>query len=125
MKSTPNRVELCIDPGDEPPNEKPCEGWFFRGIENHYFNGTDLVSTKRLRKLKRKSCSNPGCPTCDWLHEIFIYHHEMDYQDMSFVEQGKLYQLVIVPHRDWESGIVDDYEIEFEERQDDKHKEDQ
>ncbi|MCD6199292.1 MAG: hypothetical protein J7K15_12135 [Deltaproteobacteria bacterium] len=88
-----------------------CKGQVYRASVNHYATDKEIVFTVRLRKLKKLSCD--GCEFCGWLNEAL---GEVD-ADWSIggicnVEHGKIYTLKVCNERkDWETGIVDDWDL--------------
>ena len=104
-------------------DDKPCIGIIFRFNEDAWIGSDgDVNFRKRLRWIKSKSCT--GCPKCDWLYDDLserisnydlMRDHDIgiDYEDCV---HGKLYRLQVGNvSRDWESGVVDDYDLEFVE----------
>ena len=89
-----------------------CKGLVFRGFENLFWANNRLERKEGIKLLKRKSCS--GCPKCGWLLDSMSEQVSNGTTIiMSNIENGKEYSLrVINEHRDWETGYVDDYDIE-------------
>lgn len=93
----------------EESNKETCKGLFFRGVVNKHWFGDKYRITKELRLLKRKSCRS--CEYCGYLtdelnQDVIVIEPE--------VEHGALYELKVTNvSRDWESGIVDDWSLEF------------
>jgi len=93
----------------EKSNEEPCKGLCFRGYTNTHWFGDKFRVTNELRLLKKRSC--PGCAQCSYLTEelqsnVIVLTPE--------IEHGKLYELRVTNvSRDYESGIVDDWNVEF------------
>jgi len=72
-------------------DSEPCNGWFYRGKVNQYYDG-GFREDRRLVRLKRKSCS--GCSGCGWIDEFITEDYCSDTTiDLSFVEHGGLYRL--------------------------------
>ncbi len=99
-------------------SQKPCTGLVFRFstslcVTQH--NG--LLQRQELRLLKRKSC--PGCEECGWIMDCIkedIYlDGGKDSSMFSKMEHGKLYIPHFTWHKDWETGIEDDYDLDFVE----------
>jgi len=106
---------LQIDLSQPKPDETQCKGLFFRGVVNNYLSGSEFVSTKRMRPLKRMSCK--GCEKCAWMLEQLPEFINTDYApDISDTVNGALYQLKVGNiSKDWETGYIDDYEFIFTE----------
>jgi len=107
----PTLFEYKVEPSTEQPS---CKGQYFRGVVNSYYNGKDMIQTFRLNKLKQKSCQNPECGSCDWLREV-MGEEMAEYQNLGGVKPGALYKLQVSGQSDWETGMVDDYDITFVE----------
>ena len=97
-----------------------CGGLFFRVAREAWISPTsgDVNFRYRFRPLPSKSCT--GCYTCEWLHEDFqenLYNNKgEDIQLEQYFTHGMLVQLKVTHvSTDWETGIVDDYEIDFVE----------
>jgi len=94
---------------------KQCKGLIYRGKRNAFINGRDeYVYSERMMLLKRKSCK--GCERCGFLHEELQQSLDMDCLPLmpSYLEDGCLYQLSVTNmSKDWETGYVDDYDLEF------------
>jgi hypothetical protein len=107
MSNTIELFEQMIDLLD--PN--PCKGLLFRGRVNNYCQNTKIVWRQELHLLKRRSCS--GCDKCWW---IFDELHEQQMNGVILpqngIEDGMLYRIRTTNHsRDWETGIIDDYDL--------------
>jgi hypothetical protein len=104
----------------EPDKKDPevCKGVVFRGHRSCYWSAQrqTLAFKQDLRLLKKKSC--PGCQQCYWMFE--------DLSEMSFnesfilpkrgIQEGKLYSVRVTNiSKDWESGIVDNWDLEVYE----------
>lgn len=93
-----------------------CKGLIFRGYVTHYIgvDYTTLNERKGLKLLKRKSCN--GCEGCGNRLEMIGEYLNDGLIDFSPVEDGKLYRIAIVNIvRDWETGIIDEWEYEIVE----------
>ena len=111
---------LCKDLFPDPPEEKvPCKGKVYRGKINNFINAnSEVILQQRMIPMKRKSC--PGCENCypleEELHERI---NDFDYMAPIFPEKikhGQLYKLKVTGvGRDWETGIVDEWDLEFVE----------
>lgn len=97
---------------------KECKGMFFRGYYSTFYDGNKLENRAGIRFLKSKSCT--GCAKCAHFDEYLNESPEL-VLGMDKVEHGKLYSLRTVNiYRDWESGLVDDYDIEIIEIQNER-----
>lgn len=115
-----NDEKIIIEP--LPINEvDECKGLFFRASTCVYRSdstGNDrFVQKMELRLLKKRSC--PGCGRCgivlDELKE-FAAHGSIDLTD---IKHGRIYTPKVTNiSRDWETGIIDDWDIEFVEVKD-------
>lgn len=102
----------------------PCKGLIFRLCRSAWSHEGEAVGFKsQFRFLKRKSCK--GCEKCMWLwddlHErICDWGNDGWGSDIEFGDRNNaLYQLKVTSwSRDYESGIVDDYELGFVEYKD-------
>ena len=98
----------------EEPEKTKCLGLFYRGRINSYANARgDYVYKESMTLLKRKSC--PGCNNCYFLHDNLREIASEEYRPIiRNIEDGALYSLQAVnPSRDWETGIIDDWDLEF------------
>ena len=87
-----------------------CKGKIYRVRESSFMRANGAIVYQRsYQPLKRKSC--PGCPACLWMED---YLQEIDYKVADAGYDGDIVRLVVtnVTH-DWESGIVDGYDLEF------------
>jgi hypothetical protein len=111
----------------EEPQPEPCKGQIYRCERTSYVgSGGDVNFKIRFRPLKRMSC--PGCEFCGWvdddLHErLNEFYYKFDPGSHPIIhdncEHGKLYELKITGvSTDWESGVVDDYDLTFVEVKD-------
>ena len=82
---------------------------YFKNAKGHYIYKETMVPQKRL------SC--PGCEVCGWLIESLDEMNQYTYDNgppIEYPEHNALYELSVTNQsRDWESGVVDDYDIEF------------
>ena len=91
-----------------------CIGLTFRGYRNFYYQDGRLELKQGIRLLKRKSC--PGCEKCGWMLDELKELLYCDSVIMPEIEHGNLYSIrTINVSRDWETGYVDDYDIEIYE----------
>jgi len=99
--------------------ELNCKGIFFRGYNSIFYTGVKLESRIGIRLLKSKCCK--GCHKCGHFDE---YLNEFPEQviGLDTIEDGKLYTLNVVNcSNEWESGIVDDWDIEIKEVSDENN----
>ena len=107
----------------EPPKEE-CKGLIFRcEITSWVGSDNDVNFKERYRFIKSASC--PGCEQCGFLWDD-LHERTCDpiYQTiLRNGDHGKLYELKVtgVSH-DWETGIVDDWDIEFVKLPEDQQK---
>lgn len=110
----------------EPNHKEPeqCGGLFFRVAKEAWMGSDGSICFRfRMRPLKSKSCS--GCWTCSWLLDDYceylnLYNSgDIDIQLEQYFNHGTLVQLKVTHvSTDWETGVVDDYEIDFVEVKD-------
>lgn len=100
-----------------PDPENTCIGRIYRGHRSIFTTEGRIEERVSLKLLKRKSC--PGCKHCGWEEELISeYVANCDF-DMNHIEDGKLYKVAVVNvTKDWETGYVDDYELEAVEVKD-------
>jgi hypothetical protein len=111
-------VKISIDDASsiiEESEDSDCKGLVFRARPSSYISSRgDLVYQERMVLMKRMSCA--GCPACWWMWDDlsdFMSICEFPEFEKGIVDQA-LYRLDIVrEHRDWETGIVDDYDFGF------------
>ena len=120
MTHSSGKLFLSIeDEGYEEEAEK-CKGLFFRGFSSIFWKEGNLESREGFRLLKRKSC--PGCEHCYWYFEMT--DNDVDCEAVSLPERikhGALYSVDVTPgHEDWETGIIEDYDIIFIEVKEDE-----
>lgn len=101
----------------EVSSEEQCKGLVFRGYSNRYVSKDGSYHTKEgMRLLKRKSCGK--CPSCDFL--LSSIKEAPDNVILPQIENDALYSVHVTNEsRDWETGYIDDYDIEFFEINDD------
>lgn len=107
-----------VEKGIEP---ETCGGLFYRVAREAWFGSNgDICFRYRFRPLTSKSCI--GCYTCEWLLEDFAERLNdynsgyVDFQLEQYYNHGSLVQLKVTNvSTDWETGIVDDYDIDFVE----------
>jgi len=111
IKQTEEFIKALPEPEDQP---EECKGLFYRGKTNAFLNNNnEYVYQERTKLLKRLSC--PGCDVCMWLYDMMeecIANDTLPIIDN--VVNGELYRLKVVNEiRDWEFGIIDDWDLEF------------
>jgi len=97
-----------------------CQGLVFRCSSNQFFlwnwkSRTSFTDKTSMNLLKRKSCK--GCSKCDYFYEE-LHESSCDRQVVmpKNPRDGGLYTVKYKNiSTDWETGYVDDYEIEFVE----------
>lgn len=93
------------------PKGEPCKGLVFRGYSNTFKSNNHIGQHQGIKLLKRKSC--PGCEVCGSLLDEVSESIACNSLIMPTIHHGALYSIHITNvHKDWESGLVDDYEIE-------------
>ena len=99
-------------------NSPECKGLIFRGYSSTFvtyrtrgeINGAGR--REGIRLLKKKSC--PGCGKCGWMLDVLLDHIDCETLIFPDIEHGVLYGLRVTNEpRDYESGYVDDYDLEF------------
>lgn len=113
---------------EEPlPVKEQCEGLIFRYTRDTWIGSdADINFRDRFRFLKSKSCD--GCERCDWLwtdlQEFLSYP---DIYNTIYPTHPKLNQLYTLQatnfSTDWETGITDDWDLEFVEYTEPKREE--
>ncbi len=104
----------------KPENPEPeCKGIIFRYSRDIWIGSDNDVNFRdRFRWNKTLSCS--GCDKCDWMWDDM---REIMYDEGLIFDNPKkdqLYTLMVTNiSTDWESGHVDDYDLEFIEVKDD------
>jgi hypothetical protein len=102
----------CEATGNDPETE--CKGKIFRCRVNAFVNSKgEYVYQERMIPLKRKSC--PGCEKCGHLEDQLPEFISMGTGvNIHGIVDGGIYCLAIVNEsRDWESGVVDDWDLAF------------
>jgi hypothetical protein len=99
----------------EDKSEKVCKGKFFRASVNGFMSaGGTYTYQERMKPLKRMSCS--GCVDCGWIEDDLneFINNEVFPGVKTGIENGAIYTLTVTNiSRDWESGVVDGYELQF------------
>jgi len=100
------------------PDKQQCKGLFWKASTNAYFDYLtgNMVDTKRLTLLKKKSCK--GCDSCSWfldfMHEdVLNGAHDYSEKYLNNLEHGAIYTYKIHSSTDFESGISEIDEVEF------------
>ena len=95
---------------------KECKGLIYRGNVSLCQTNRGVLFQIRLNELKRKSCS--GCPKCEFLRES-LGELDINYYPLLGLEKVKqdgLYTIrAINLKKDWETGHVDDWDLEVVE----------
>lgn len=90
--------------------ENQCKGLYFRGYRSQYFIGDKFESKVGVRLLKKKSCK--GCECCGGMLDSMKENINNVY--LVQIEDGEIYTPIYTNiSRDWETGYIDDYDIEF------------
>ena len=118
LKETFSEFTIIENEKNEP---ETCGGLFYRVAREAWFGSSgDICFRYRFRPLKSKSCT--GCWTCEWLLDDFTERLNdynsgyIDFQLEQYYNHGALVQLKVTNiSTDWETGIVDDYDIDFVE----------
>lgn len=88
-----------------------CKGLVFRGFNSMFFSDGRLEERRGIRLLKRESC--PGCEKCGFLLDDMSEQVIIGSMIIPEIEHGKLYEVIVINEsRDWETGYVDDYDLE-------------
>lgn len=112
-------VDLSLD--ETNPEPKPtCNGLVFRYEKTAWIGSAGDINFKdRFRPIKSKSCT--GCEECGYLQDelqerLSEYSNGWDIIICDNPIDGKLYTPSVTNiSRDWETGLVDDWDIEFTE----------
>jgi len=95
-----------------------CKGMYFRGYSSMYCHEGTIGRKDGFRFLKRKSCTDKYCDICSYRWEIdFTEGLDYEYGYIMFpdkIEHGALYSIRVTNiSTDYETGIVDGYDLEF------------
>ena len=95
-------------------NEEVCKGLVYRLSINRFINKRRQIIYKEIMTpLKRESC--PGCKYCGWLKDTLLEFIAMG--DDILIEElehnAKYYLTTTNESRDFETGIIDDYDLIF------------
>lgn len=95
-------------------SKEQCKGLVFRGYKSMFWTGEKLEERKGLRFLKRKSCK--GCQFCSYILDNMNENISGEMINLDNIEDRKLYTIYYGNFsRNWESGIVDDWDVIIEE----------
>lgn len=116
INSKPDRLTL------EQHDTQSCKGLFFRAHMTKFMSSMhtlEFVEKRRLRILKKRSCK--GCVRCEGLREMLKESIFNEFApDVTHVKEGALYKLQCnATSTDPETGLVDDWELEFVEIKED------
>lgn len=91
-----------------------CKGRIYKLVKNAFVsNRGDVVFKNTFVLQKRKSC--PGCELCQWINDD-IANAGVESIVCKTFKEGALYRLEMTNmSKDWETGYVDDYDLEFVE----------
>jgi len=88
-----------------------CKGLVFRGFSSMFFSDGRLEERRGIRLLKRESCA--GCEKCGFILDDLSEQVIIGSMIIPEIEHGKLYEVIVTNEsRDWETGYVDDYDLE-------------
>ena len=90
-----------------------CTGLVFKGSSQVYMTNGRITYKQSVRLMKRMSCD---CDTClymlDSINEDIACDHPPIFPKQ--IKDGKFYSVrVINESRDWETGIIDDWDTEI------------
>ena len=90
----------------------PCKGLIYKGYRSVYVDKEGCIYVKcKLRLMVKKSCK------CCHEHDFSDFE---DIIDIDLIEDGKLYNIIMTNiSTDWESGIIDDYDLKVVEYKED------
>lgn len=93
-----------------------CKGLFYRGRVSSFLDKKGgYTYQERMVPLKRMSC--PGCDQCEWLRDSLS--ESVSYGDtpvIKDIKDGAMYSLKVVNEsRDFETGHIDSWDMEFVE----------
>ena len=92
-----------------------CKGRYYRGRKNTFVSKKgEYYYIEKMIPLKKLSCV--GCEHCDYLDDELNEFTSSGYllPTINNIEDGGLYKLELVNvSTDFETGYVDDYELEF------------
>lgn len=95
---------------------KECTGLVFKAnVQTFLDNRNNLVNTNKMVLLKRSSCK---CVDCLILYDCYLEACLAECWPIVPMDiiNGGLYSLSIInEHTDWESGIVDEFDLIFVE----------
>lgn len=115
MKKGSDWIDL-VERGDPPPE---CKGLIYRCRKCQFIGSRgEIVERVTFTPLKKKSC--PGCDQCEYLHSEareFIGNYAFGLGGIAIpvdAQDQQLYRLEITNmSRDWETGIIDDWDLEM------------
>jgi len=99
--------------------KQECKGLVFKGYSSGFYirnkKETKIEFREGIRLLKRKSCA--GCKECGMFYEILsdgtLFNH---ISILNNIKNDQLYTLKVTNiSTDFETGIVDDFDIELVE----------
>ena len=102
-------------------NTPECKGLVFRGYSSTFmaYESRGIERREGVKLLKRKSC--PGCEKCSWMLDALPDHIDCKTLNLPEIEPGVLYGLKAINlSRDYETGYVDDCDLEFYKIKEDK-----
>ena len=116
-----HKVQLTfIDDGVvKMPKKDRCPGKIYRFTKSVWIGSDgDVNFQERFRPIHGLSCA--GCERCEYLHDDlqeFVANYKWGVEGIEYDgAEGKLYKLEVTNiSTDWETGKVDDYDLEFVE----------
>lgn len=96
--------------------QENCKGVIYKADVQHCKTERGILYSIRLNKLKRMSC--PGCNQCVYIEDDIneIGPGRSQIKNIEMVEHGKLYTIEVCDiSRDYETGIIDDWNLEVVE----------
>jgi hypothetical protein len=114
MKNKPIII-MFQDLKDAIENIPKCKGHVFKAHVSSYSTRRGVYFKTSLIKMKKLSCK--GCEHCDWINDVFDeINNDWPLIGIENVINGGLYRIVACNEsKDWESGMVDSYDLKLEE----------
>ena len=96
------------------PGSHGCKGYVYRLTINQFITKDNRVIHKEtMTPLKRESCD--GCKQCGGLH--YELRERIENNENILIEspehKAKYYFAIDYESRNWETGIIDDYDLVF------------
>jgi len=113
-----NTILFVLKAKHSDPEPETCKGLIFRAdVSSWVGSDSDVNFRERFRFVKRLSC--PGCVRCDWLLEDLNNRIGDKWLKDTVVRpievtHGELFTLRATNmSRDWETGVIDEWDLEF------------